>query len=240
MIRLHQRKGKKLIMVNQPESGFNRFADELHDTLDTVNAEMNMLFIYNINHTSEEAAYAIWKKAEAVNTCECNVLMTSDYPNLTGMLALGITAIDKKADFVIGYGAYPEGGNAKAFKVAVTAFFDEKAPVDLLLPQPTYLETEGTAMANAGIVAHYKNPTRSNAFHQILKAMYELGWISPAFAEPVYWNQKAEEFIKASEMLTTPDKLNPEKYESGFTINSRLEELFSLRSVKQGSFPKSV
>ncbi len=237
MIRLHQRKGKKLILVNQPESGFNRFADEYYDSLDSVQPDMDMLFIYNINNTTEEEAYAIWQQATSVNVGGSNILMTTDYPNLTGMLALGISASDHKADFVVGYGAYPEGGNTSAYKVAVMTFFEENAPVDLLLPQPNYLEMDGTAIANAGIVTRYKNPAKSNVFNQLLKAMYELQWISPALAEPVYWNQKAEQFLRSAEMLLKPEKLQSEKTEPEFAINERLEKLYALKNVKRTVFP---
>jgi formate dehydrogenase major subunit len=240
MIRLHQRKGKKLILVNQPECGFNRFAEETYDKLDAVNADTDMLFIYSINHTSEEDAFALWQKALAVNTCECNVLMTSEYPNLTGMLALGINPESTKAGFVFGYGAYPQSAEKGAFKTAVMPFMDEGAPVDLLLPQATYLELEGTAIANAGIVTRFHNPAKSNLFNLLLKAMYELEWISPNWAEPVYWNSKAEQFIQSAKMLIKPEKLQTGKAEPGFVISKSLESLHGLINKKQSGFPKEI
>jgi len=240
MIRLNQRQCKKLILINPPESGFNHFADVIYDNLNDVMADIETLFIYNINNTSEADAFAIWQKASQVNNCECNVLMTSDYPNLTGLLALGITASKAEAEFVLSYGAYPELGKKAKFKIAVMPFFEEKAPVDLLLPQPTYLEIEGTALANAGIVTRYHNPAQSDIFNQILKMSYELNWIAPNLAEPGYWNNKAEQFLKSSEMLIKPDVLKDKELGIDFVLTAHLEQLHELKNQKQTGFPKEV
>lgn len=246
MIRLQQRKGKKLIVVNIPESGFKRFADAAYDTLEELTPNMDMLFVYNINHTSEADAYAIWEKAGTGSTCGCNVLMTSYYPNLSGMLALGIkphvlqdsscSSQFADADFAFSYGAYPENTSA-AFKVAVVPFFEENAPVDILLPQPTYLDIEGTAIGNAGVVTHYHNPTRSDLHHHLLKLAYETEWISPALAEPTFWNQAAQEFLATQKLLKKPLQLNPEVKKAAFLLNHKLEALHTLRTQAQPEFP---
>jgi formate dehydrogenase major subunit len=240
MIRLHQRQGRKLILVNPPESKFNSFADAIVSSVESAGADMRTLFIYNINHTSEADAFAIWQKAAQVNIDTSNVLMTSDYPNLTGMLALGIKPVDGKADFILSYGTYPEHQDDKAFQVAVLPFFEENAPVDLLLPQPTYLEIEGTAMANAGIVTHYSNPAKSSLFNQWLKLCYEINWISPNLAEPVYWQQKAFQFLQNAEMLNQPATLSRDSLKLQFAVNTRLTKLFEIRNQKQAGFPRSV
>lgn len=240
MIRLHQRLGKKLVLVNPVESGFNRFANELYDNLDELQPEIDMLFIYNLNHTSEADALAVWQKASQVNSDAGNVMMTSDYSNLTGLLALGIKPSQDKADFVYCYGAYPEISNKKAFRVAVVSFFEKDAPADLLMPQPTYLEIKGTAIANAGIVTKFHNPAKSNLFNQMLKLSYELEWISPALAEPVYWNQKAELYIQASEMILPPEDIDTQLNTPVFALNTRLTELHELKNVKQSGFPKEI
>jgi ferredoxin len=240
MIRLHQRQGKKLILVNPPEAGFNSFADEVLDNLDDLQVDMNMLFIYNINQLNEADAYDVWKKAALVSTCDCNVLMTSAFTNLSGMLALGIKASEEKADFIFSYGAYPELKNGETFKVAAMPFFEADAPVDLLIPQATYLEIDGVAIADAGIVTRYNNPAKSDLFNQLLKLTYELNWISPNLAETISWNQKAEEFLCSSEMLIKPKVLKPEIEQAGFIINAKLDDLAGLKKKKQTGFPKRV
>jgi formate dehydrogenase major subunit len=236
MLRLHQRQGRKLILIDPVESGFNRFADEIYGSLDELQVTMDMLFVYNLNRTSEATAFAIWQKASEVNTCECNVLMTSDYTNLSGLLALGIKPTDTAAETVISYGAYPELAKA-AFKIAFVPFYEAEAPVDLLIPMPTYLEIEGTAVANAGIVTRFNNPVRSDLFHQILKLMYEVNWISPAFAEPSYWNNLAEKFLLDSEKLISPEKLDSQIHAAEFQLNQRLKSLYELKNLKKESFP---
>jgi len=240
LIRLHQRQGKKLIMVNPPESTFNRFADETYDKLNELQPEIDMLFIYNLNHTSEAEALSIWQKASKVNNCECNVLMTSDYSNLTGLLALDIAPAPDKADFVLSYGAYPEAASDKSFKVAVVPFFEENAPVELLLPQPTYLEIEGTAIANAGIVTRFSNPAKSVLFNMLLKLYSELNWISPALAEPVTWNQKAQQFLASSEMLIVAKEPGTSVHKVEFIINTKVKQLMEMKNTSQTGFPKEV
>ncbi|MFO7660507.1 MAG: FAD-dependent oxidoreductase, partial [Candidatus Cloacimonadaceae bacterium] len=240
MIRLHQRLGKKLILINPPESNYNRFADELYNNLEKLQPEIDMLFIYNLNHLSEADALAIWQKASQVNSDAGNVLITSDYSNLSSLLALGIKPALEEADFVFSYGAYPESGSKKAFRIAVVPFFEETAPVDLLLPQPTYLEIEGIAIANAGIVTKFSNPAKSPLFNQLLKLAYELDWISPALAEPVFWNQKAELFLQNAELILAPEVVDKDVNIPAFTMNNKLKALHDMKNVLQKGFPTEI
>lgn len=240
IIRLHQRQGKKLILVKPEESNFNRFADEVYTSIEEIVPDMNMLFIYNLNHTSEADAFEIWQKAAQVNTSGSNVLMTSDFSNLTGLLALGIKSDNTQADFMLSWGAYPEASDTKGFRVAIVPFMDDNAPVDLLLPQPTYLEIDGTAIANAGIVTTYRNPADSNLLHHLLKMSYELNWISPTLAEPSYWNQKAESLISTLQMLQRPEELKNKPIAVQTGINLKLKDLFEKRKKGQTGFPKEI
>lgn len=237
IIRLHQLQGKKLILINPVEGGFNRFADEVYDKLDRFEADMDMLFIYNINQTTEAEAYDIWSKATEVNTCECNVLMTSDYANLSGLLAMKIKPSSEQADFVLSYGAYPECDSESAYKVAVISFFEETAPVDLLIPQPTYLEIEGTSLANAGIVTKFRNPAKSDIFNLILKMSYDLNWISSNLAEPIIWNRKAEQFLNNARMLNKPEVLHEDIHKDSFIVKLHMQKMNELKNVKQKGFP---
>jgi len=237
LVRLHQRKGKKLILVHPADSGSNRFADTVLDSVEDIVPELDMLIIYNINHTSEAEAYAIWQKAAGESSCGCNVLMTSYFPNLTGLLALGIKPHQELTDFVFSYGAVAECQNPSAFKVAVLPFFDAKADAELLLPQPTYLEIEGTALANTGIVTRFKNPAKSDLFHQILKLCHNLNWIAPAAAEPSYWNLQVEQWLASADRLTVSEPLDAQPVEDTFLINAKLEALHEKRTEPQATFP---
>ncbi len=67
----------------------------------------------------------------------------------------------------------------------------------MILPQPTYLEIDGTALANQGYITHYYNPAKSNLINQILHLFLQLGWIPPAGGDMNYWNQLAEDSLKA-------------------------------------------
>ncbi|HOD17421.1 MAG TPA: FAD-dependent oxidoreductase [Candidatus Cloacimonadota bacterium] len=237
LIRLRQRQGAKLILVNPPDEAFNKFADVVTNDLGALDADKDTLFVYNINQISEAEAFAVWEKARKITGITNNVLMTSDFPNLAGMSALGIKPDETAGDFVLSYGAYPEFATEDAFKIAVVPFLEENAPVDLLLPQPSYLEIEGTAIANAGIVTHYKNPAQSKFFSQFLKLCYEAEWISPALAETAIWNRKAENLLCSSKSILQPHKLNTQKREMRNQLKIRLDSLYDLRHQKQNDYP---
>ena len=113
LIRLEQRKGKKLILVSFPElEPFHRFADEIYPDLRQVTAAEGRLFIYNQNRIPETLAASIWNLAGADN-----VMHTTDYMNHSGFLAMHPHPVKFSAvDFAISFGSAPA---AKAdFKVA--------------------------------------------------------------------------------------------------------------------------
>ncbi len=62
-------------------------------------------------------------------------------------------------------------------------FKDEKAPVDLLIPAPSYLEMEGTALSDLGQVTKSANPAKSILINELMRLFYKPKWIHPNSAE---------------------------------------------------------
>ncbi len=91
----------------------------------------------------------------------------------------------------------------------VQQFADPDSTADLLLPAPSYLEIEGTALATNCAITRFRNPAKSALISELLRLFYELGWISPATADITHWNAAAEDLIKtgfsAQEQSFQPD-----------------------------------
>lgn len=191
LIRLQQRKGKKLILVAFPESeAFNHFADETRPNLSGFEQGGERLFIYNQNRIPENMAAEIWNLAGAAN-----ILHTTDYMNHSGFLAMQPHPVKfSSVDFAIAFGTVPA---AKAgFKVAVCACQPEGKVCDLILPAANYLELEGVALGDSAKVSRFANPLKSTVFNELTRLFYRLEWISAATADMPYWNNLAEELME--------------------------------------------
>lgn len=253
ILRLRQNDGRKLILINPPEAGFNRFADTILSSLDHLEPNDRQLFIYNLNRSSEEDAWQVWQKAAAIDPSGKNVLCTSDFPNLTGLLVVASTTdCEQDVRFIYSIGAYPGqrslqendptiAGNSPAFKVAAVYYLDPNAPVDLLLPAPSYLETTGIALANDGIITRYHNPARSDMINHLMKLYYELGWIHPNTAEVNFWTLQCQELLhqltehkplKWNEMSIDPALLDRDIHPADSQITRKIDELYKLRRIR--------
>ncbi len=196
LLRLKQRSGKKLILVNYPESGFSRFADENIMSLANLTSGSRRLYVYNTKKISESDVYQLWQIALGEDPKGKNVLVTSDYPNLLGLLAIKPDMhLSSAADFCLNYGSLTNRVSPNGFSIAILPFVNPSFSGDLILPQPGYQDIDGKAIANAGFVTQYSNPTRSVIINHLMKLFYELGWIHPNSAEITFWNEKAEQFI---------------------------------------------
>ena len=205
LIRLQQRKGKKLTLVNYPENAFCRFADAVYAKLAEVQATDKTLFIYNQNRISEQEAFALWCFASEQGTD--NLLVSTDFRNHLGFLALQPDFSPSSSDFVLSWGVYPALANQAKFSVAIMPFEDEKAPVDLLIPAPSFLEMEGTALSDLGQITKSANPAKSIIINELMRLFYTLNWIHPNSAEVPFWNQEAEK------LLLTLQNYVPAKFE---------------------------
>ncbi len=196
LLRLKQRQGKRLVLVDPPESPFNRFADLILPSLDKLEAKSTQLFIYSLNQLSEQDIFKIWKLAAGLDPSCRNVFSSSEYCNYSGMLALEPSFnLSSAADFVLGWGVYPAKAKESKFSVAFSLFEDDDAPISLLLPHPSYLELDGSTLGNMGQRGVWNDPAKSSLINEIMRMFYGLGWIAPGTAEIVCWNNAAAELL---------------------------------------------
>lgn len=197
MLRLKQRSGKKLLSVVSCGSKPIGFANSVHSSLASLNLSPHQLFIYNLNKTREQSVAKVLNAACTVDPTLGNVLETSDYQNYRGLqLMQPDFGLPADVDFALSWGTRTINTANPGFRVEIQQFADPDSDADLLLPAPSYLEIEGTALGNNGGITRFKNPARSKLGAELLRLFYELGWISPATAEINHWNDAADQLLK--------------------------------------------
>ncbi len=194
LLRLQQRKGKKLILVSYPDTPFRRFADLVCHSLDDLQPSGKALFIYNQNRIPEKDALKLWNLAQRIG--KDNILLSTDLRNHLGFLALKPKlGTCSPAEFCLGYGCYPQKAREARFSVAIMSFRDDNAPVDLLIPSPSYLELEAHSLADWGQITKGGNPAKSTTINELMRLFYNLGWMSPNAAEVPFWNAEAQKLL---------------------------------------------
>ncbi|MDO9577714.1 MAG: FAD-dependent oxidoreductase [Candidatus Cloacimonadales bacterium] len=239
MIRNLQRHGKKLIIISDENSDFNKYADEyinddpVPETLDKIldfyydddekigedlgepdeekssdpialELPEKTIFIYCRNNINELSIWRIWALAAMV--CDfgkgSGVLPTSQLNNFRGLMKIGINpGKPENSDFVILYGELPCEEQKKQMKnskfiVSVNTHTDDADPSHILLPKPSYLEINGTAISNDGRISVFKNPKNSDLFDNLLEKFHEVGLLEKKHANPFYWNKIALKFAR--------------------------------------------
>ncbi|MFA7543443.1 MAG: hypothetical protein WCY84_03630, partial [Candidatus Cloacimonadaceae bacterium] len=191
LIRLEQRKGKKLIIALYPESDpFYRFPDEKYMGLEELSYKEDRLFIYSQTRISESVAAEIWN----INMGK-NILHTTDYMNHRGFLALNPQVISTtKADLALCFGNIP--AQRADFKVAICAYMPEGKEANLILPGSSFLDIEGVVLGDNAKLSRFENPQKSVAFGELTRLLYSLGMIPASLADIPYWNHQAEILLK--------------------------------------------
>nr|MDK2851005.1 formate dehydrogenase major subunit [Candidatus Cloacimonadota bacterium] len=233
LIRLEQRKGKKLTLVLYPkDSPFTRFADENLDDLHKLPVSPHALYIYNQNRISEKQAHVIWETVETQQ-----IMVTTDYQNHSGFLHMAPRATQKQhVDFALCFGKEPF--TKAAFSVAISSYQPEECSADMILPNASYLQVEAMALGDMGKISHFVNPQKSVVTNELLRVFYMLGMISPATADIPHWNALAQDrirdFAKHEPALyqSTPEKgLRDVPLSSDAAICEYLSRLFELRKT---------
>jgi formate dehydrogenase major subunit len=235
LARLEQRKGRKLIVVTDTETPFNRFADQLlfTDRLDQtvdgmrrfvtggderinvapvpVTLPNRTLFLYNRNQVCERTALAVWRLANEI----CNfgpgsgVIVTSDRMNLQGLIRSGIKPMPAKtADLTILYGESPDDAETKAITASGKILWvntHEYAPCDVAIPQASYLDIEGSAIADDGQVMRFRNPTESDYFPRWIEFCRQLGLLTAAGGNLAAWIGQSR-MMEDREPVDRPDR----------------------------------
>ncbi|NLK50103.1 MAG: FAD-dependent oxidoreductase [Candidatus Cloacimonetes bacterium] len=214
MLRLRQRKGKKLIFVGDSQAPWLRFVDAKYDTIEELPPGGKRLYLYNINRISTRGAWQVWKLAKDSEDFPRNIMVGTHHPNLGGLIAIEPSfAPAEPADFVMVWGAKLRDEDCLSFQVSIQHFEDDNSRADLLLPQVSYLEISASMLGNYGAVSFFHDPAKSNKLCELLKVFYELGWITPALADINPWNAMADELIEELKgkpyPVFDPDSVNP-------------------------------
>lgn len=199
MLRLRQRAGKRLVSIISCGSKPLFFADSVHSSIASLSLAHNQLFIYNINKIREQSVAKVLSAVCAIDPRLGNVLETSDYQNYRGLHLLQPDFTRPgKADLVLAWGGKAIKTDQSGYRVEIQQFADQESGADLLLPAPSYLEIDGTALANNGGITKFKNPARSKLTGELLRLFYELNWISPATADINHWNEAANQLLSTA------------------------------------------
>lgn len=238
--RNHQRNGKRLALINNKSCRFNEFADYLHSGEDyimglkqyldskAVNTD-KIIFIYNRNRLTEKIIKGIWDTAALYGTFSkgAGVLETSDWNNLNGFRTFAVDEFspDEKVDFLFVYGESVSQDiliNNSAFIVHVDTHLDPNNPAHLILPKPSYLDIDGSVIADDNRIKRYHNPANSMYFPALLQILHEAELISLGQVEPSLWTNKAEshfaslgtkELLEIAELKKMLSGISVEKYE---------------------------
>ena len=162
------------------------------------------VFVYNRDQISEETIYNIWYLASLI--CDfkdgSGVFPTSYYSNFRGLVQLGVQASKpEKSDLAILYGELPNKEQSKWIQkcdyiVSFQTHIDVSDPANVIIPKPSYLEIDGTAIADDGHTTRFKNPKQSNLFEQILKLFHSLGLLKEKEASETYWKKEVSHFFE--------------------------------------------
>jgi len=113
--RIAQLNGARLIVVDNPEDRFNRFADESYAKIDQLkieNTDSKTVFMYNRESALVETKKAIWDLLDKMP--KAKVWVNSGHLNTRGLLSFNIPTVEElEAENVIIFGATPDNVEAK-------------------------------------------------------------------------------------------------------------------------------
>jgi len=142
------------------------------------------------------------------------------------------------AELALGWGCYPGKAETARFSIAIQLFADDDAPVDLLLPAPSYLEIEAHTLGDMARPGVWMNPAKSMIINELMRVFYELGWIMPSTAEINHWNLVVEELLAALQSRDAaipsldgidPDTLSATAASPQYIWDTKIMELYERR-----------
>jgi formate dehydrogenase major subunit len=236
ILRLQQRQGKKLWLINQQDNKFNELAD-LHVNYDPVTAlehtlecfttkpkcdpqcidfPEKTLFIYNRDNISGKAARLLWKLADTV--CEDlrrKVYVSSKFCNTLGLKAAGISRGSvEEGDFVLLYGEDPtQEIYAKAAGVLCVHTHRDQPFADALLPKPTVQEISGTAIADGHRTLIFQNPRNSDFFARLIQ-VFAAAQLLPDDRTTQYYSEKIISDFNPKTTMSLTELLADKKYDN--------------------------
>jgi len=204
------------IIENYYEPDENDLAEERPEKID-LELPRKTLFIYTRENLTEKEIWNTWQLATVV--CDFSdgsgVLPTSIFSNFKGMKKFGIKATSPEiSDFVILYGELPIEEQKKTienskFIISVNTHLDKNDPANLILPQVSYLEMEGTAISSNNEITEFHNPKKSFLWENLLNTFAKAKMLKKEQAKPKFWQKKTIEFLTQKEEQKKP--LNDEQ-----------------------------
>ena len=212
------------------------------------------VFLYSRDRVNEETIWQVWMLASVI--CDFSkgsgVLPLSHYANFRGLQHFGIQpGKAEPADFTLLYGELPCEEQKKHVKnskfiLSFLTHLDESDPSQIIFPRPSYLEIEGTAIANDGRISRFHNPKQSDCFEKVLDNMYHLGFITKEQIKPSYWQaevlkelgrevpRKEMNVDQLQEMLYNIDKVNfdkPKQHNIQKIMTAKLKKLTKIKPI---------
>ena len=134
----------------------------------------------------------------------------------------------KATDFAIYYGENSEKNSAK-FSMMLNTHLGEGETAKVVLPKPTYLEMNGTTIANDGRICEFKNPQNTEMFADMLITLKNAGLLEDADEDIWFEKAKNTSVLKSTEMskdelinyLNSIENLQTEKFKKA-TIQRKL------------------
>jgi formate dehydrogenase major subunit len=222
----------------------------------TMDLPPKTVFLYSRDRVNEEIIWEVWMLASII--CDFSqgsgVLPLSHYANFRGLQQLGIKAgKPRAADFTLLYGELPCEEQKKhvknsKFTVSYLTHLDESDPAQIIFPRPSYLEIEGTALANDGRISRFHNPMHSNSFTQVLCSLQKMGMLSQEQTDPAYWQAAAETALSQEqprktmndeqlrELLYNIEKVHfdkPKQHNIQKIMTAKLKKLTRITPVKE-------
>jgi len=161
------------------------------------------VFVYSRDEVSEETSWNVWVLASIIADFKAGsgVLSTSDLNNLRGFTRMGLSSGKPQyADFVILYSELPCEEQKKIVKnskfiVTFNSHLDEADPAHIVMPKPSYLEMQGTAIANDGRISHFRNPKQTPMLQNLLNRLAELNMLDIKQASVEYWKNEVKHIL---------------------------------------------
>ncbi|MFA7056402.1 MAG: FAD-dependent oxidoreductase [Candidatus Cloacimonadales bacterium] len=204
LIRLEQRKGKTLTLVNYPKIDFVKFADYKYNNINEIEdlSKPKTIFVYDLNKVSIADAHSIYQHASQLSDFNAGsyIYLSSTWNNLR---AVPFIALETRSNDQVGadifYGDLPLAYKKDKFTVLISDVFVENTDIDLFIPKPSYLEIEAVAFADDMRIKVFSNAKKSNLQDMLVNTLVETQLIPISMAEMSNWNNRADAFIQTIE-----------------------------------------
>lgn len=204
LLRLEQRKGKSLTLVEYPQVDFVKFADYKYNDIYDLDGKVKekTIFIYNIDNIGLEKAIVIYQLALLLADFNKSsfIYPTSKWNNLRSLAFFKSNTINSKGNSDIYYGDLPHDFQKERFTILISDSFDKSLDIDLFIPKPSYLEIEGLSLADDLRVKVFSNPKGSVLQDLLINSLVGADLLPIGMAEVVNWNNRADDFLQKIEL----------------------------------------